>query len=56
MRKRAGSDPAHGNWEFVEYTRQGADDRFAVAARDGVCWSCHGDVRDGSDWVFTLLE
>jgi hypothetical protein len=56
MRKRAGSDPAHGDWEFVEYTRQSAGDRFTVAARDGVCWSCHGDVRASSDWVFTLLE
>jgi len=56
MRKRAGSDPAHGNWQFVEYTRPGAGDRFTVLARDGVCWGCHGDVRAASDWVFTTLE
>jgi len=56
MRKRAGSDPAHGNWAFVEFTRQRAGERFEVAARDAVCWGCHADVGRASDWVFTLLE
>jgi hypothetical protein len=56
MRKRRGSDPAHGDWEFVEYARSSAADRFDPIARDGVCWGCHAMARNTSDWVFTLLE
>ena len=52
MRKRAGSDPAHGNWRFVEYVRNGPKERFREIARDAVCWSCHVGAKK-TDWVFT---
>jgi hypothetical protein len=55
MRKRAGSDPAHGDWEFVEYTRARPQGRFTEAARGEVCWSCHVSTLD-RDWVFTPLD
>ena len=55
MRKRAGSDPRHGDWTFTEYTRDGASERFALSARDGVCFGCHA-VAIATDWVYTLLE
>lgn len=53
MRKIAGVDPAHGDWEFVEYARESADAAFTVLARDAVCWGCHSGAAD-SDWVWTL--
>ena len=52
MRRQAGSDPAHGNWKFVEWTRAGARERFREIARDSVCWSCHVGAKK-TDWVFT---
>jgi hypothetical protein len=52
MRKVAGVDPAHGDWEFVEYARESADASFTVLARDGVCWGCHAGAAD-ADWVWT---
>ncbi len=52
MRKVAGSDRAHGDWRFVEYTRSGPRARFRVTAQNGVCWSCHAGARS-RDWVFT---
>lgn len=57
MRKVAGSDPEHGDWRFVEYKRDGADDAFATDAglRDATCWGCHATAMD-TDWVFTALE
>lgn len=55
MRKRAGSDPQHGDWTFVEYTRASAGERFSLAARDTVCFGCHG-IAAGTDWVYTRLE
>jgi hypothetical protein len=54
MRKRSGSDPAHGDWLFVEYSRTSATARFRLLARDGVCFGCHQAALD-SDWVFTTL-
>jgi hypothetical protein len=53
MRRVAGVDPAHGDWEFVEYARESADAPFTVLARDAVCWSCHAGAAD-ADWVWTL--
>ena len=53
MRKIAGADPAHGDWEFVEYARESADAPFTVLARDAVCWRCHSGAA-GSDWVWAL--
>ena len=53
MRKIAGVDPAHGDWEFVEYARESAVAPFTVLARDGVCWGCHAGAAD-ADWVWTL--
>lgn len=57
MRKMQGQDPAHGDWEFVEYKRGGGGEEFATDAslRDGTCWGCHA-VAEESDWVFTALD
>jgi hypothetical protein len=52
MRKERGADPEHGDWSFVEYTRDAAGARFALQASGAVCWSCHVGARD-RDWVFT---
>jgi hypothetical protein len=52
MRKRPGADPAHGNWVFVEYTRDAPDARFAEIASGSVCWTCHMGALD-LDYVFT---
>jgi hypothetical protein len=59
MWKKAGSDPAHGDWTFVEYERSSARASFRAVARDGVCWSCHGQpAPEGAletDYVFTRI-
>ena len=55
MRKVAGSDPDHNDWEFIEYTRDAPDDDFTILARDRVCWGCHARVED-MDYVFTVLD
>jgi len=55
MRKKAGVDPDHNDWEFIEYTRNAPDADFSVIAKDGVCWGCHAQVED-IDYVFTELE
>jgi hypothetical protein len=52
MRKRPGADPAHGNWVFVEYTRDARGERFQEIASGAVCWSCHMGALE-SDYVFT---
>lgn len=56
MRKIQGVDPAHGDWEFVEYKSSG-DGSFATDASltDGTCWGCHA-IAEETDWVFTTLE
>jgi hypothetical protein len=53
MRKRAGADPEHHDWIFVEYTRESAGARFTETASGTVCWSCHIGA-EASDYVFTL--
>lgn len=55
MRKQAGSDPAHGDWTFVEYSRSSATQPFSLLARDGACFGCH-QIAETTDWVYTLLE
>lgn len=57
MRKIAGSDPAHGDWKFIEWKRASADEPFATDAglQDATCWGCH-DLAADDDWVFTGLE
>ena len=55
MRKKAGVDPDHNDWEFIEYVRNAADAEFGVIAKDGVCWGCHTKVED-IDYVFTELD
>ena len=55
MRKERGADPEHNDWRFVEYTREGPKDRFRLAARDSVCWTCHaGAQRTDYLWIYTL--
>jgi Cytochrome P460 len=51
MRKERGADPAHGDWVFVEYTREARSERFREQASGAVCWSCH--VGADADYVFT---
>jgi hypothetical protein len=51
MRKEWGADPAHGDWVFVEYTREARRERFREQASGTVCWSCH--VGADADYVFT---
>ncbi|MYA70392.1 hypothetical protein F4141_12975 [Candidatus Poribacteria bacterium] len=55
MRKKAGVDPDHNDWEFIEYVRNAPDAEFSVIAKDGVCWGCHARVED-IDYVFTELQ
>ena len=55
MRKKAGTDPDHNDWEFIEYVRNAADAEFSVIAKDGICWGCHARVED-IDYVFTELD
>ena len=55
MRKKAGVDPDHNDWEFIEYVRNAPDAEFRVIAKDGVCWNCHAGVKD-IDYVFTELD
>ena len=55
MRKKAGIDPDHNDWEFIEYVRNAPDAEFSVIAKDGVCWGCHARVED-IDYVFTELD
>lgn len=52
MRKKAGADPAHNDWIFIEYTRDSPDEPFAEIARGAVCWSCHIGA-EATDYVFT---
>jgi hypothetical protein len=55
MRKRRGSDPAHNDWQFVEFTREAKKARFSLTARDAVCWSCHvGAEKTDYVWTYTL--
>ncbi len=55
MRKKAGSDPDHNDWEFIEYTRNDPEADFAVIASGRICWGCHARAED-TDYVFTELE
>ena len=55
MRKVAGSDPDHNDWEFIEYTRNAPDADFNVIASGRICWGCHARVED-IDYVFTELD
>lgn len=55
MRKVKGIDPAHNNWMFVEYVRDGKDEAFGEIARGAICWGCHVGAKD-TDYVWTLLE
>jgi hypothetical protein len=57
MRKIQGVDPAHGDWEFVEYKRPSADAAFATDASltGSTCWGCH-QIAEDTDWVFTPLD
>lgn len=55
MRKKAGTDPDHNDWEFIEYVRNAPDAEFSVIAQDRVCWGCHAQVED-IDYVFTELD
>ena len=55
MRKKAGADPDHNDWQFIEYVRNAPDAEFRVIAQDGICWGCHAGAKD-IDYVFTELD
>ena len=55
MRKRAGSDSAHGDWTFIEYSRSTSTQAFSVLARDGSCFGCHR-IAESTDWAYTPLD
>jgi hypothetical protein len=57
MRKIQGVDPAHGDWEFVEYKRSGDGEPFTTGPglTGETCWGCHA-VAEDTDWVFTPLD
>ena len=55
MRKKAGVDPDHNDWEFTEYLRDAPDAAFNLKFQGGICWGCHARVED-IDYVFTELE
>ena len=55
MRKKAGVDPEHNDWEFTEYLRDAPDAAFSLEFQGGICWGCHARVED-IDYVFTELE
>ena len=55
MRKVEGSNPAHNDWEFIEYTRGEQDADFTELASGRLCWNCHSGVKD-IDYVFTKLD
>ena len=55
MRKKAGVDPEHNDWEFIEYVRNAPDAEFRVIAEGGICSGCHAQVED-IDYVFTELD
>ena len=50
MRKIKGIDPAHNDWQFVEFTRNAKDKAFREIARGGVCWGCHSAAAN-TDYV-----
>jgi hypothetical protein len=52
MRKERGADPAHNDWLFVEYTRDGKGRRFSEVASGAVCYGCHVGAEE-TDYVFT---
>lgn len=52
MRKVAGVDPEHGDWEYIEYSRSDPASPYTILAQDQVCWGCHMGAID-NDWVFT---
>ena len=55
MRKKAGADPDHNDWQFIEYVRNAPDAEFGVIAEGRICWGCHAGVKD-IDYVFTELD
>lgn len=55
MRKVAGENPDHNNWEFIEYARGAQDAEFTVLASGRICWGCHSRV-ENLDYVFTELD
>ncbi len=55
MKKIAGKDPQHNDWEFTEYTRNSPNDAFRLSAKDGICWSCHVGAKE-TDYVFEKLK
>ncbi len=55
MRKKAGTNPDHNDWEFTEYLRDAPDAEFSLKFQGRICWGCHARVED-IDYVFTELE
>ena len=50
MRKVTGVDPAHNDWQWIEYRSNGS-----IIGKDQACWGCHSGAKS-TDYVFTALE
>ena len=50
-KKRAG----FGGWQWAEYTRTTARERFSFLASGSVCTGCHVGARK-TDWIFTRVR
>jgi hypothetical protein len=50
-KRRAG----FGGWQWVEYTRSSARERFAFLASGSVCTGCHVGAKK-TDWIFTRIR
>ncbi len=47
-------EKVNGSWQWVEYTRNFADEEFvAISVSESVCTDCHKKAK-ASDWVFSV--
>lgn len=51
MRKIKGFNRQHNDWQFIEWSRNSAGERFSELARGQVCYSCHVGARS-RDYVW----
>jgi hypothetical protein len=51
MRKVRGFNRQHNDWQFIEWSRGTAGERFSEVARGEVCYSCHVGARS-RDYVW----
>jgi hypothetical protein len=51
MRKVRGFNRQHNDWQFIEWSRGSAGERFSEVARGQICYSCHVGARS-RDYVW----